>query len=288
MNKMKLLIFLFLIIFYMSKYKIEPKNNDSELYRRTTYNYPTRGVFSPSPGAIFAVDLVDMSTKPSNGYKYILNCVDVFSRKAHAVCMSSKNISSIKSALQECFSSLMKPQKIWSDQEAALLSNDMKSYFKALNIVVYHTYGYKSRASIVERFNLTMKNALARFGRLKDWSKYVTEFVNVYNDTVHSSINTTPNKAFSTEQSQTLQKNVENVNEPRPQPKSVLKVGDTVRIQIKKETFAKSSTTPNWSSEVFTIYEVIQTNPITYKIKDAKNEVLQGSFYRQELLATNN
>jgi hypothetical protein len=44
---------------------------------------------------------------------------------------------------------------------------------------------------------------------------------------------------------------------------------------------------PNWSEEIYTIEKVQKTIPITYIIKDSLGEVIQGSFYTEELQKTN-
>ena len=62
-------------------------------------------------------------------------------------------------------------------------------------------------------------------------------------------------------------------------------VGDKVRISKIKKTFDKGYVA-NWSSEIFIITKVLQTTPITYKIKDKLGEDIIGSFYTQELLKT--
>ena len=62
-------------------------------------------------------------------------------------------------------------------------------------------------------------------------------------------------------------------------------VGDKVRITKKKTTFEKGYT-PRWTEEVFTIDEVLRTDPPTYKIRDYNDERIQGSFYEHELQKT--
>ena len=62
------------------------------------------------------------------------------------------------------------------------------------------------------------------------------------------------------------------------------KVGDKVRITVKKDLFDKGFTI-NWSDKIYTITEVLKTLPPTYKIRDDREEV-QGSFYEQELQKT--
>ena len=43
----------------------------------------------------------------------------------------------------------------------------------------------------------------------------------------------------------------------------------------------------NWSHEVFTIVKIIESNPVTYKLRDGLGEILEGSFYNEDLQKTN-
>ena len=67
--------------------------------------------------------------------------------------------------------------------------------------------------------------------------------------------------------------------------KPKFKVGDRVRITKKKGKFEKGYTT-RWTKEIFVINKILNTNPITYTIKDLKGEEIKGSFYEQELQIT--
>ena len=59
-------------------------------------------------------------------------------------------------------------------------------------------------------------------------------------------------------------------------------VDDRVRI-YKKEGDFKRGFTPNFTNEIFRIFKINSTQPVTYIIKDKSNEVIQGSFYEAEL-----
>ena len=61
-------------------------------------------------------------------------------------------------------------------------------------------------------------------------------------------------------------------------------VGDKVRITKKKNIFEKGFTV-NWTDKIYTITQVLNTLPPTYKIRDDKEEI-EGSFYEQELQKT--
>ncbi|XP_062506377.1 uncharacterized protein LOC134182951 [Corticium candelabrum] len=63
---------------------------------------------------------------------------------------------------------------------------------------------------------------------------------------------------------------------------SKFKVGDRVRIVKKKITSEKGYIT-NWTEEVLHIVEIQNTNPVTYKVKDWNEEVIENSFYEPQL-----
>jgi hypothetical protein len=64
---------------------------------------------------------------------------------------------------------------------------------------------------------------------------------------------------------------------------SLLRAGQIVRIaRVKNSTFEKSSLR-RWVKEIFIIDKVLITDPVTYKLKDKKNEKITGIFYREEL-----
>lgn len=64
-----------------------------------------------------------------------------------------------------------------------------------------------------------------------------------------------------------------------------LKVGDYVRISKYKHVFDKGYT-PNWTTEIFKIRIIQNTNPITYLLEDYQRKPIIGGFYENELLKT--
>ncbi|XP_024937794.1 uncharacterized protein LOC107264814 [Cephus cinctus] len=60
------------------------------------------------------------------------------------------------------------------------------------------------------------------------------------------------------------------------------KVGDRVRISKFKHIFEKSYT-PNWTTEIFTVSRVKNTDPVTYNLKDYQDHTIEGGFYEHEL-----
>ena len=64
--------------------------------------------------------------------------------------------------------------------------------------------------------------------------------------------------------------------------KPKLKIGDKVRISKNRRAFAKSHL-PGWTEELFIVHQAYSGDPPFYKIKDLNNEILDGTFYAEEL-----
>ncbi|GBN04847.1 hypothetical protein AVEN_1928-1 [Araneus ventricosus] len=65
-----------------------------------------------------------------------------------------------------------------------------------------------------------------------------------------------------------------------------LKEGDTVRISKYKTTFMRGYD-PTFTEEIFTISEILKTDPITYKIKGLNGKEIKGTYYEKELVKYN-
>ena len=72
-----------------------------------------------------------------------------------------------------------------------------------------------------------------------------------------------------------------NVNSTEATPK--FKVGDYVRIADKRNIFSKGYTS-NWNRELFNFNELLNTQPLTYKIENFNGDIIEGKYYEQELL----
>ncbi|XP_046677380.1 uncharacterized protein LOC124365443 [Homalodisca vitripennis] len=117
------------------------------------------------------------------------------------------------------------------------------------------------------------------------WLDILQPFVAQYNEAdTHRSIGMTPSDVDKTNENQILQK-FNKLKSKIPIRKPKLKVGDRVRITVKKEAFANKYKS-NWTREIFTVSKVIATRPVIYRITDAQGEEIEGSFYEKELQKT--
>ncbi|KYM79749.1 hypothetical protein ALC53_09797 [Atta colombica] len=59
--------------------------------------------------------------------------------------------------------------------------------------------------------------------------------------------------------------------------------------RVKIGAYDNYAITPNWSTEVFKIIKVLQTNPVTYLLKeDSRGESIAGGFYEYEMYSVTN
>ena len=148
---------------------------------------------------------------------------------------------------------------------------------------------------MIERYNQTLMNKLSMLFTERGNCRYIDDIqniVNQYNNTYHSSIKMTPIEASKKENEGLVYYNLYNKRRREmylQNKKAKFKVNDHVRISRLKRHFQKGYD-ERWSHEIFTIYKVNPTLPVTYKIKEilgnGKYRYIQGNFYEQELQKT--
>jgi hypothetical protein len=99
----------------------------------------------------------------------------------------------------------------------------------------------------------------------------------------HRSIGITPSHVNKSNENLVLRTLFKHSREKDPKIK--FKVCDRVRITTFKYTFGNKYNR-NWTREIFVITEILNTQPITYKIKDLNDDEIIGTFYNEELQKT--
>ncbi len=277
----------------MSETLLNMKTLSKELHAPVTSKYPVRKIYVSGIDDTWAADLVDMSewATSNDGFKWMLNIVDVFSRYAWAISIRNKTAAVVLEALQSVISSSgRKPKKIWWDEGGEFVNAKMNAYLKKEKIIGYHTYGTHGSV-MVERFNRTLKGRMwRRFTEenTRRWVDMLPQLLEEYNNTKHRSIKMTPTQASDPKKEKALlslqYKDVRNhLSPPETPPKFAL--GDWVRISREKGHFEKGYL-PNWSREIFKVISILHTNPRVYEINDFLGERIKGAFYEQNLQKT--
>ncbi|CAF1104621.1 unnamed protein product, partial [Brachionus calyciflorus] len=240
---------------------------------------------------LWQADLVDVSniSKENKEYKFLLTVIDVFSKFAWVKPLKNKTSESILQALTEIFKS-RKPDKLQTDKGREFLNKPVQDFLKKINVHLYTTYS-ELKASVVKRFNRTLKEKMWRYFTYKnnhDYTKILDNLVDSYNNKFHRTIKTTHSNVSSKNEEKVI-KNIYGYDKNTGDDSLLtlnFKIGDKVRISKTKGLFEKGYT-PNWTREIFVIDKIVYSNPLTYIIKDLNDETIEGRFYEQELQKIN-
>jgi transposase InsO family protein len=107
------------------------------------------------------MDLAEMQStqKFNDGYRYLLVCIDVFSKYAWVVPLKNKTGPTLVEAFKVILRSGRKPEKIMTDQGTEFLNRHFRALMKEEDIELYNTYN-ETKASIVERLIRTLKTKM--------------------------------------------------------------------------------------------------------------------------------
>ena len=263
-----------------------------EMHHQVKRKFKRRKVIGTGIDEIWAMDIAFMESfaADNNGFKYILCIIDVFSKYAWCVPLKSKTGTIVLTAVKDVIAeSGRQPEKIWVDRGSEFYNKEFMDWAKKKNITVYSTYG-ESKSVVVERFIRTLKELITRkftSTNLRNWVKILPGILKFYNNKYHKTIKMTPTEATDPMNEVEVHNNIHKIKDrEKKKKKPKFKVGDQVRVSRVKGTFEKGYDT-NWTYEVFTISKVLDTEPVTYQLTDYDDELIDGSFYENELLKTN-
>ena len=134
----------------------------NELHKPITRKFKRRKVYSSFKDNIWGVDLADMQliSKYNKKIRYLLCCVNIFSKYAFVVPLKNKKRVTIVNAFQSILNtSKKKTNKIWKDKGSEFYNTHFKKWFKDNNIEMYSTHN-EGKSVVAERFIRTLKNKI--------------------------------------------------------------------------------------------------------------------------------
>uniref|UniRef100_A0A1I8BGD2 Integrase catalytic domain-containing protein n=1 Tax=Meloidogyne hapla TaxID=6305 RepID=A0A1I8BGD2_MELHA len=201
--------------------------------------------------------IFDQLAKYNDGNRYLLVCIDVLSRKIFAVPVKTKRSDDMIEAFENIFhlSDGIMPHKLYTDRGLEFEAKKMKEYFKFKDIAKRVVFSPDVHASMAERANRTIKERLYRYFSEKDTLRWVEAIQQIV-----SGINSSVNR--------------------------VTENGQVVRISKEKGKFEKGYL-PNYTDELFRVHITNDAHtPIRYRLKDLEDNLIEGIFYREELVPT--
>ena len=238
------------------------KQEEAQIFKEVKKSKKKLGhITASSPNFTWQLDIYYLMKyyKQNHGFKYILACVDVFTRKAYCIPMKNKDNDDVKLSLKLLFKEAgVYPFVITSDSDSTFLSKECQEIFEKHNII-HDTVPIGDHASlgIVDRFARTLKTILHKRFIKKDttnWVDVLPTIINQYNNTPHTAIDDiTPNEADKPENIyKIIEINMEKRNE-KTTFNNPFNVGDHVRIEL--NGFNKKSE-GQFSNEIHTVKEI--------------------------------
>ena len=153
----------------------------------TTRMYKTSGA-----DELWQMDLMEMIpyAKINSGNRYILTCIDVFSRFARAEAVKSKDAITVCAAIRKMLTKTSSPRHVQTDLGKEFYNKSVQSLFRKHKINQY-TVQSQFKAAVVERFIRTLRERLNRFfthQRNKKWVLVLPKIIYAYNHASHRSL----------------------------------------------------------------------------------------------------
>ncbi|KAJ8048841.1 hypothetical protein HOLleu_01315 [Holothuria leucospilota] len=216
-------------------------------------------------------DLVDISSfsKQNKNHRYILTCIHIFSKFAWARALKDKSGKTIVRAFQSIIKAHnRKPQTLQTDKGKEFVNRPFQQFLRAHHIHFFTTNN-ETKASVVERFNRTLKTKMWRYFTANGTRTYIDvlqKFLVGYNRRKHSSIGMAPVNVNRRNQEQVWQRLYGNISKSSV-PAFKFNLGDAVQISMATQPFQKGYL-PQWTEEVFTIAEREPRLHPVYRLKD--------------------
>jgi len=239
----------------------------------------------------FQMDLVEVQhlASKNDGVRYLLNCIDIFTRFAFVRPLQDKSASNVlnafKSILEEA---VTKPYMVVMDKGAEFSNRIFKEFCERNKIKLVNPQA-SVHAAFIERFNRTLQLLMYKFMTDNETERYIDvlpKLVQTYNNRHHRMIRTTPQKAENNNSGEHLnlaliqQEQIKNIKPKKPR----LQVGSYVRIAKQKGKFSRGYNEQTMQ-EIFKIKSVDTKKPIPlYHLTDydGKEDII-GGFYEFEL-----
>ncbi len=197
--------------YIQSKY-IGITREDVQQFMQFTSNYQltqpleahrtNKPVISKFPNQLWAIDLIDLQPYMSNNYdnRYIMNVVDIFSRKIWLAKLKNKSAEDTRQQFEEiCDRAGITPYYLLSDNGTEWKA-EFQTFCQDNQIIQRFTRSYSPQANgVVERANKEIRKivkAIMLDSNRFIWYNKLETIENNRNDAYHSSIKDVPNKVW--------------------------------------------------------------------------------------------
>lgn len=262
------------------------QQNAHTLHKYKKRKFERRRTIVNGPNEQLQMDLADMSfiSDVNDNVKYILTAIDVFSKYGRVELLKTKKGEEVATAIKRMLEKMeVLPKRIQVDKGGEFKNKHVKGLLKEKGILLFSTHNVEVKASVIERWNRTLKRLIYKHMTANATERYVdslSKIVETYNSRKHRSIGMAPSEVSIHNNVKVWHRLHDTTLKEKKKP--AITVGDFVRMSDVRGSFDKSYL-PSWSDEYLKVYKVRNTNPVTYLLEDLLGEQLEGSFYEEEL-----
>jgi transposase InsO family protein len=216
------------------------------------------------PNELWQMDIFDLSKymKQNKDYRYILCCIDVFTRKAFCEPMLYKDSEAVTKAFARLLAfNKVQPRSIISDNDAAFQKLIFQKLLELKEIAInYNALHDHHVLGIIDNFARRLKTILTttflKEGNTQ-WLDRLQRILDIYNQSQHSGINDiAPDDASKPKNKEEILKlNMD--KQLHNKTVSDLEIGDKVRkTMLKGGHEIIKGTDPRWTDAVFTVKQI--------------------------------
>ena len=144
------------------------------MHKPVSYHFKTDRVFAKGIDYQWQTDLANLGSvqKCNESFRYLLTCINVFSKLAWVIPVRNKTGSSLVSATKIILSTNQKPTFLQTD-DGTEFKYSVFQQFLIGNGIKFFTTKSENKASIVERFNRTLKTKMWKYFTAKNTLHYI-------------------------------------------------------------------------------------------------------------------
>ena len=192
-----------------------------------------------------------------------MTAIDVFTKRAWTIPLKTKSGRELASA----FDRILKDRRfnmVLTDKGTEFMNVHFQRLMTEYNVHHYTSENEDLKASVVERFNQTLKERMFRYFSTHQSRRYLNvldDSIESYNNTHHRSIGMARSQVFA-ENELTVHDQLYGTGSAGKK-KFSFRVGDTVCIVMQRLPFIKGYEEGRWSRELFVVSRQISTKPVS-------------------------
>jgi transposase InsO family protein len=227
----------------------QPSYQLTKPIKKTKIKYSS--IISPGVRNNYQMDIMYLpDTTSTMGFKYLLTCMDVYSRYAFVQLLKTKTGQEVYDKIRFMFQLNGIPKNINVDKGSEFIDNKFIKYCDDNDIKVWFSSpNQDNKNAIIERFHRTLRNLILKYKMAsnKPYIKILPQLIENYNTSFHKTVQNYPSKIWLGKgKNKQLIKHV----------KYNFMIGDKVRTINPRNTFDKKSSTNTYTKKIYTITNI--------------------------------